>query len=338
LSAKHDFWLTCGHHLLDRDAAKRLIVTNEFLKVYLARAELVPPPDACRAERWLHSTLLNNPRQAVTQSQVAAIADPDARENWEMMIAWRDHLVRHRTLESAYLEIVRRNIKLPQVFVGQLIQVILRNALDDCTDAFVVRAAEMFFRPQKLTVEGHSIFAWDEETAGTVTDRRHQSPLFALLGLTPAIEADVLTDVTLDSYWDRSDRFDMGLDLTAGQPGSAALGQVIARWISHLLAVDVAVEPLTELRDEPLSWYVGLSADATRIGDAIWNGNDVDSALQGRLVGLYRLNFHDPSDVIEKVRGEPIYLLAAMTADGELRLKPQNLVNGLPMRCEEAAN
>jgi hypothetical protein len=30
--------------------------------------------------------------------------------------------------------------------------------------------------------------------------------------------------------------------------------------------------------------------------------------------------------------------LAAMTADGMLRLKPQNLVTGLPIRCEEAVN
>jgi Family of unknown function (DUF6352) len=338
LSGKHDFWLTCGHHLLDRDAAGRLLVTDEFLKVYLARAELVPPSEACPAERRLHDILLRHPRQAVAASQIAGIADPDARENWEMMIAWRNHLVRYGTLESAYLEIVRRNIKLPQVFVGQLMQVILRNALDDCSDVFILRAAEMFFRLQKLAVEGHSIIAWDEETAGSVSDRRHQSPLFALLGLPPAIEADVLTDVTVDSYWERSDRFDMGLDLTAGQRGSAALGQVIARWISHLLAVDVAIEPLSELREAPLSWYVGLTAEATRIGDAIWNENETDSALQARLVGLYRLNFRNPSDVIEKVRGEPVYLLAAMTADDVLRLKPQNLIIGLPIRCEEAAN
>ena len=81
-----------------------------------------------------------------------------------------------------------------------------------------------------------------------------------------------------------------------------------------------------------------MSADATRIGDAIWNGNATDDAPQGRLVGLYKLNFCDPSDVIEKVRGEPVYLLAAMTADDVLRLKPQNLITGLPIRCEEAAN
>jgi hypothetical protein len=39
-----DFWLSCGHHLLDRDAGGGLVATDEFLKVYLARPELAPPP------------------------------------------------------------------------------------------------------------------------------------------------------------------------------------------------------------------------------------------------------------------------------------------------------
>src|SRR6202007_2585727 len=53
VGTSRDFWLSCGHHLLDRDAAGRLLVTDEFLKVYLARPELVPPPEACAAERAL---------------------------------------------------------------------------------------------------------------------------------------------------------------------------------------------------------------------------------------------------------------------------------------------
>ena len=39
-AAMKDFWLSCGHHLLDRDAGGGLVVTDEFLKVYLARPEL----------------------------------------------------------------------------------------------------------------------------------------------------------------------------------------------------------------------------------------------------------------------------------------------------------
>ena len=42
-----DFWLSSGHHLVDRDADGRLVVTDELLKAYLARPEVVPPEDAC---------------------------------------------------------------------------------------------------------------------------------------------------------------------------------------------------------------------------------------------------------------------------------------------------
>jgi hypothetical protein len=40
--------------------------------------------------------------------------------------------------------------------------------------------------------------------------------------------------------------------------------------------------------------------------------------------------------VIEKVRGEPVYLILAMTDDKLLRFKPQNLITGLPVRHLEA--
>ena len=337
MSAKDDFWLACGHHLLDRDATGKLLVTEEFLKVDLARPELVPPAEACSAERKLHKALLRDPRQPIEVAQVAAIADADARENWEMMLAWRDHLVKCRTLEAAYLEIIRRNIKFPHVLIGQLVQASLRNVLDDCEDVFILRAAEMFFRSQKLMIEEDSVLAVDEETESRL-GRQPQSPLAALLGLPATAEIEVLNDSTAVSYWERSDRFDLAFDLTAGRRGSAALGEVVTRWLSHLLAVDVAIEPLTELRNAPLSWYVGLDSEATRIGDAIWNGSDLDDAMQARLIGLYRLTFHNPADMIEKVVGEPVYLLAAVTADEVLRLKPQNLVTGLPIRHGEAVN
>src|SRR3979411_242545 len=72
-----DFWLSCGHHLLDRAAGGGLIVTDEFLKAYLARPELAPPPEACIAERSLHTALLADPRRLVGPSELAEIADAD---------------------------------------------------------------------------------------------------------------------------------------------------------------------------------------------------------------------------------------------------------------------
>jgi hypothetical protein len=337
MSGSRDFWLACGHHLLDRDDAGSLLVTDEFLKAYLARPELLPPSEACPAECRLHRDLLVDPRRPVEKSWVSAITDGDARENWRMMIAWRDHLVKHRTLEAAYLASIRHNIKLPHVFMRHLTQAILRNILDDGEDVFILRAAEMLFRPQELMIQQSSIVAVDEEVA-SLCHGGIQSPLVALLGLPETTEVDLLSDATADSYWQRSDRFDLALDLTAGGRGLAALGDVITRWLSHLLAIEVAIEPLTELRHAPLSWYVGLDADATRMGDALWNGHELDDAARSRLIGLFRLSFRNPADMIEKIRGEPVYLLLAMTPDEMLRLKPQNLVTGLPIRYEEAVN
>ncbi|MGH6798485.1 MAG: DUF6352 family protein, partial [Roseiarcus sp.] len=98
-----DFWLSCGHHLTDRAVGGGLLVTDEFLKVYLARPELSPPPEACAAERGLRAALLADPRRRIGAEEIAAIADADARENWGLMVAFRDHLLRHKTLEAAYL-------------------------------------------------------------------------------------------------------------------------------------------------------------------------------------------------------------------------------------------
>jgi hypothetical protein len=332
-----DFWLSCGHHLLDRDADGRLLVTDEFLKAYLARPEIAPPREACVAERELHAALLAEPRRPVRREEVAAIADADARENWGVMLAFRDQLARHPTLEAAYLDIVRSNLRLPHVFMSQMVHAILRNILDGCPDAFILRAAEMLFRPQKLTLHDGSLIAADEETVAGI-GRHPLSPLVSMLGLPAAAAIDVLNEDNAVGYWQRSDKFDMALDLTAGRYGLVALGEAIRRWIQHLLGVGVKVEPLVELQDAPLIWYVGLDAEGTRIGDALWNGEELDEAVQRRVIGLYRLIFDDASDVEDRVRGEPVYLIGAMTADKVLRLKPQNLLTGLPVRRLEVVN
>src|SRR5712692_1013610 len=294
-----DFWLSCGHHLLDRDEGGGLVVTDEFLKAYLARPELAPPPEACVVERTLHAALLADPRRRVAPAEITAIADADARENWSLMVAFRDHLTSHRTVEAAYLDLVRRGVgDTPPLFISQLVHVILRNALDGCEDAYMLRAAELLFRPQRLTVHEDSLIAADEETVAGAS-AQPVSPLVSMLGLPAAAEIDVLNDGNAGSYWERSDLFDMALDLTAGRRGLAALGEVIARWVSHLLSVEVEVETLVEATDVDLAWYVGLDAQGTRIGDALWNNEALDEAAFGRVVGLFRLTFGDAKVALE---------------------------------------
>ena len=246
------------------------------------------------------------------------------------MIAFRDRLVRHRTVEAGYIDLVRRGMGgTPPLFINQLVHLILRNLLDSCEDVFMLRAAELFFRPQRLSVlDGSLIAAYEEKVSGE--SPQPVSPLVAMLGLPTTGEIEVLNDANAETYWSRSDRFDMALDLTAGRRGLDALGKVNAQWMAHLMSVEVEIEPLTEAANVNLTWYVGLDAEATRIGDALWRGAELDEAARERIVGLYRVTFSNPEVVLEKAKGEPIYLILAMTADRTLRMKPQNLVVGLP--------
>src|SRR3954467_14774385 len=254
-SANKDFWISCGHHLLDRDAGGGLLVTDEFLKAYFVRPELMPPPEACTVERTLHAVLLAEPRRVVGAAEVATIADPDTRENWQFVLAFRDLLLRHRTLEAAYLGLIRAGaVTLPPLFVNQLTHVILRNALDGCDDPFVLRAAELFFRVQRVTLHEQSLLAADEERiAGT--SLTPLSPLVSMLGVPSEAEIDVMTEDNAASYWERSDMFDMALDLTAGRRGLQGLAEAMRRWIVHLLSVVVMIEPISELRDAKFTWY-----------------------------------------------------------------------------------
>lgn len=333
----NDFWIACGHHLLDRDEGGGLRVTDEFLKAYFARPELMPPDDACPVERRLHRELLAHPRQAVGKDEIAGIVDADARENWQFVLAFRDLLLRHPTLEAAYLASVRSGTNdLPPLFVNQLSHVILRNALDGCDDPFVLRAAELFFRPQRILPHEHALLLGDEEIVGG----RSPTPvlsLMSMLGATTDVVVDVLSEENAEAYWQRSDQFDLALDLTAGGRGPAALAQAMTRWVSHLLGIEVVIEPLRALHEAKFTWYVGLDADATRLGDRLWHGEEPGERDTDRVLALFRLTFLDSSCALDDLRGEPVYLILSMTPDQKLRMKPQNLLIGLPVKRLEMA-
>jgi hypothetical protein len=215
------------------------------------------------------------------------------------------------------------------------VHVILRNALDGESDALVLRAAELLFRPQRVTLHDGALIAADEETIGGIAPAP-LSPLVSMLGIPAAANIDIIGKDNADSYFERSDRFDMAIDLTAGRDGLAALARAIERWVAHVAGVAVAIEPLKEMREVDLAWYVGLDAEGTRIGDRVWKGEVLDQGAMERIVGLFRLAFRDPAVVREDMRGEAVYLILAMTPEKTIRMKPQNLVAGLPVRHLEA--
>jgi hypothetical protein len=155
------------------------------------------------------------------------------------------------------------------------------------------------------------------------------TPVLSLISmLATGAEVDVLSEANAASYWRRSDQFDLALDFTGGTRGPTALAGAMRRWIFHLLGIDVAIEPLTALRDAKLTWYVGLDAEATRMGDRLWHGEALDERTASRVLALFRLTFPDAGMVTEAVGREPVYLILAMTSDHLVRMKPQNLLRG----------
>ena len=322
-----EFWVSSGHLLLDRSPDGFLVLTDDFLRAFLARPELMPPEEACAAERALHATLLETPRAA---ADPRLLEDADAAENWTVFLAFRDALIGAPTIEAAYLRLATAPVAgTPPLFMTQLVHVILRNALHDCTDAATVRAAEIFFRPQRVTYHEGTILLADADAIETHEQQRRASPLLAMLAPPAVAELTVLTDDNAADYWGRSDAFDTVLNLGGMPGGRDALGRAIAIWLRHMLGIDAAIDPLPALVDPDWRWFVGLDTEATRIGNALWAGEDAPDAE--RLLALFRCTPAPGTPIQPDMQGHPIYLMLATNADNLVRFKPQNLLTGLPL-------
>ena len=335
-----EFWVSSGHQLLDRDEAGRLVVTDAFLKAYFARPELLPPEQACAAELRLHHELLmHDPRRPVRPDEIAAMEDPDARENWTFMIAFRDRLLAAPSLEAAYLELARGAAgDTPPIFMNQLAQVVLRNALDGEDDPFVLRAAELFYRTQRLTFHEGALLLADTETIEIHEQNRHASPLLNMLGGPAVTELAILDEDNAGAYFARSDAFDMVFSLGgADSPARRGLATAMEAWIRHLLAVEVRIQPVARMEDDNWAWFVGLDTEATRIGNALWSNADLEPEVAEHIIALFRLDFADTAEVEPEVGAQPVWLIMAMTPDRAIRMKPQNLVAGLPLRAMAAS-
>jgi hypothetical protein len=327
-----DFWLTSGFHLLARDASGRLVVTDDFLRAYLDRPEMQPVAESGVAERDLHRALMRSPRMPVTAEQVAAVEDADARENYRVLLGFRDGLLAQSTIESFYLSLFRAAaVMLPPLFVDQLVHVILRNVLDGCADPVRPRAAELLFRRQKVELDDGAIMLADEE----IIEMRAAAgaPGLPLTGAaSPArVELDVLGEANAAGYWARSDRFDMVIDMSFGRPGLDALCRVLEAWVEHFLSTAVTIVPVQSISDERWAWHVGLDGEATAILNNLYDGRAVDEERLRRVLSLFRLEFREPAVMLPRIAGRPVYLAMAMDEDGALRLKPQNLLVNLPL-------
>lgn len=337
-----EFWVASGHHLTRRADHGGLVATPELIMAYLARPELMPPADACEAERHLHASLLADPLRPVSKADIAALADADARENWTFMMNFRDRLVAAPSLEAVYVALARHGAgDLPPIFLSQLCHLVLRNALEGCDDPYTLRAAELFYRGQQATIHDGALLLADAEVIEAQQHAQHEvhsSPLMAMLQPEAFGEMDVMDDENAWTYWSRSDAHAIVMNIGGNPKARAGLCRVIERWVAHLLGVAVNVEAVASIEDRDWRWFVGLDSEGTRIGNALWNGDALDANVAERIVALMRLTIEDTRLVDERVGTRPVYLILAMGADRVVRVKPQNLLTGLPVRHLEAAS
>ena len=339
LEAPRNFWKSAGMHLLDVDGDGWLRVTPDFIRAYLTRPEIHPIEESCAAEVELHEALLESPAMGVSEPQISAIKDKDAADNYRMLLAFRDQLLAAGTIEGAYLRIMRQaNVRLPSVFVDQLVHLILRNVLKNVTDPMRLRAAEIFFREQAVSVDDGRMLLADQEIVDMHARGLHETGLGQLLAETgtpqKTVTLDVLNNDNADIYWARSDRFDTVVDFRFELPAVDAFARVIESWLSHLVRIDVKVEPRSNLQDSDWRWHIGLDVEATNILNTLYQGEALAPGSMERLIGLFRMHILDDRLVIDRVKGRPVYLALAMTEEDRVRMKPQNLLVNLPLAAE----
>jgi len=331
-----EFWKSSGYHLVERNDRGWLSVTPDLLRAYYTRPEIHPVDESCETEHQVFDRIMADPFAPVEDAVLAAIVDPDAAENYRIILAFRDHLVSSGTVEAAYRGFFSDvSVKIPPVFVDQMANLILRNVMRNVPDAMRVRAAEILFREQAVTTQDEQLMLADAEIVETYSDTAGFGGLGALLVETGTpmreVSLDILNDDNKDMYWERSDRFDTAVDFRFTQPALDAFCRVMEAWISHFTDLTVRIQPVQSIKDERWVWHIGLDSEATRILNGLYQGEAVDEAYLSRIVALFRMEIEDRRQVIPAVQGRPVWLGMAMSADNKLKMKPQNLLTNLPL-------
>ena len=182
--------------------------------------------ESCPAERALHASLIEQPRREVPEAEIAAVADADARENYRVMLRFRDQLLAAPTLEAFYCEPVSRDIAVPPDFIHHTVQVILRGMLDGTAGRARGARGGALLPPAAGHDQDGAIMLADEETVADARERGGFGSLGRLLreGKMPTrtVELDVLDDKSAGRYFERDERYDTVLHLNHGRPGCAA--------------------------------------------------------------------------------------------------------------------
>lgn len=331
-----DFWRNSGYHLLGRDGSGRLVLSDDFLRAYWLRPEIHPVEESCDAECALHAGLMEDPRRGVTSDELAALRDADARDNYRMVLRFRDRLAAAGTIEACYAGLFGADrVDVPPLFIAQLVHVILRNLLDGCDEPLRLRAAELFYRDQKVSIKDGQILLADQETVEMHASGGAYGGLGKLIveaqGTLGRVELDVLDRANASLYWQRESRHDTVIGFNHGGAPLEEFSRVIEHWVAHFTGARVSVAPLAKIEEPRWAWHIGLDAESTAILNDLWNGIEVEAGRMRRVLALFRMDFADASEMRREIAGRPVYLGLSANEEQVVRMKPQNLMVNLPL-------
>jgi len=278
---------------------------------------------------------MDSPRRPISESDLSRIEDEDARGNYRVLMRFRDRLLDAGTVEGCYMALFKGPVDVPPMFVDQLAHVVLRNILDGCDDPLRLRAAELFFRDQKATVqEGHALLADDETVQMHASGSRYGGIgrlIVEAQGDLAKTELDVLDRANAALYWERESRHDTVISLTFGRPALDAFARVIELWIAHFMDLKTHVKPVRRIDEPRWAWHVGLDAESTAILNELWAGSEIDAGRMRRVLALFALQFEDPAAMRPDIAGRTVYLGLSCDESEVVRMKPQNLLMNLPL-------
>jgi len=347
-----DFWPGSGFAHLHRTSTGWLQPTEAWWRSLLALPELALVPESCAAETALHAALTESPQRAVNPVELSAVDDADARSNYIAFLTFRDALLAAGSFEAWYLVQMRSGaVSAAPAFIQRVVHAIVHNLLETCDDAFEARAAELLFRPQRLSRTDGRLLCADLATIDMLSETAGLGELGRLLvqGNAPlrALDLQVLNADNAPDYWRRAERHEMVLDLThevtselghglrftmnRANSGLGALARALQKWTAHFLGVHLRIVPLQRIDDEAWRWHIGLDVESMALLNDLYQERPVEPERMERLISLFRLDFENPADMRADVAGYPVYLGLATSSDGTLKLKPQNLLLNLPL-------
>ena len=213
------------------------------------------------------------------------------------------------------MSLFKAPIDIPPMFVDQLAHVILRNLLDGSDDALRLRAAEVFFREQKATIQDGHVLLADLETVEMHASGNRYGSIGRLIveaqGDLAKVDLDVLDRANAALYWERESRHDTVISLTYGRPALDAFCRVLELWIEHFLSVKVQIKPVRKIDEPRWAWHIGLDAESTAILNELWAGSEIEQGRMRNILAIFALQFDEPAAMRADIAGRTVYLALA---------------------------